>query len=198
MFESRCHTLKLLAEVCVKWPCEEVSAGIALCNIKGQNLFGNIETGLQMLFSSVILLWMFAMNRGRLIFSVFWLAYIAYCKETKQDQFREVVLHGETLMFINTAIVATTAEVGSSSTFHETHLATEAKKIATMLHVRCNTSWNLYHSAIAHKFQLKVSPFNSGLRHCFFSSITFLMNNSYYFFAVPSSPDSTVMPASRS
>ena len=71
MFESRCHTLKLLAEVCVKWPCEEVSAGIALCNIKGQNLFGNIETGLQMLFSSVILLWMFAMNRGRLIFSVF-------------------------------------------------------------------------------------------------------------------------------
>ena len=36
-------------------------------------------------------------------------------------------------------------------------------------------------SAIAHKFQRKVSPCNSSIRHCFFSIITFLMNNSFYF-----------------
>lgn len=38
-----------------------------------------------------------------------------------------------------------------------------------------------HRSAVAHKFQLKVSPCNSSIRHCFFSIINFLMNNSFYF-----------------
>ena len=32
-------------------PAKKVSAGIALCNIKGRKLFGNVETGLEMLFT---------------------------------------------------------------------------------------------------------------------------------------------------
>ena len=48
--------------------------------------------------------------------------------KTEQDQFHEVVLHGETLVFITTAIVATVAEVESCSTFCETCLATGVQK----------------------------------------------------------------------
>ena len=39
-----------------------------------------------------------------------------------------MVLHSETLVFINTAIVATVAEVESGYTFRETCFATEIKK----------------------------------------------------------------------
>ena len=48
-----------------------------------------------------------------------------------------MVLHGETLVFISNAIVATVAEVESRSTFRETCLATEIQKSftkPTMLH----------------------------------------------------------------
>ena len=44
------------------------------------------------------------------------------------NKFHKVVLHGETLVFVTTAIVATVAEVESGSTFGETYLATEVKK----------------------------------------------------------------------
>ena len=42
-----------------------------------------------------------------------------------------MVLHGETVVFIATAIVATVAEVESGSTFRETCLATEVQKSFT-------------------------------------------------------------------
>ena len=55
----------------------------------------------------------------------------------EREQFHEEVLHGETLVFIITVIVATVAEVESGSTFRETCLATEVRKSfrkLTMLH----------------------------------------------------------------
>ena len=90
---------------------KQVSAGI-----KCRNLFGNVETGLKM-------------NHGRLV-----PVSEAYRDKTERDQFHEVVLHGETLVFITTATVA---EVESGSTFRETCLATEVQKSftkPTMLH----------------------------------------------------------------
>ena len=41
-----------------------------------------------------------------------------------------MVLHGESLVFITTAIVATVAEAEMGSTFHETCLKTELKKVS--------------------------------------------------------------------
>ena len=41
-----------------------------------------------------------------------------------------MVLHGETLVFVTTAIVATVAEVESGSTFRETCLATEVQNVS--------------------------------------------------------------------
>ena len=46
------------------------------------------------------------------------------------NKFHKVVLHGETFVFVTTAIVATVAEVGSGSTFGETCLATEVEKVS--------------------------------------------------------------------
>ena len=51
------------------------------------------------------------------------MAYAAQRDKTERDQFQEVMLHGETLVFIAIAIVATVVEY--SSTFRETCLATE-------------------------------------------------------------------------
>ena len=45
------------------------------------------------------------------------------------NKFHKVVLHGETRIFVKTAIVATVAEVESGSTFRETCLATEVQKV---------------------------------------------------------------------
>ena len=45
-------------------------------------------------------------------------------------KFHKVVLHGETLVFVTTAIVATIADVESGSTFGETCLATEVHKVS--------------------------------------------------------------------
>ena len=50
------------------------------------------------------------------------------------NKFHKVVLHGETFVFVTTAIVAIVAEVGSGSTFGETCLATEVQKVSGNLH----------------------------------------------------------------
>ena len=47
------------------------------------------------------------------------------------NKFHKVVLHGETRVFVTTAIVATVAEVESGSTFGETCLATEVQKVSS-------------------------------------------------------------------
>ena len=49
------------------------------------------------------------------------------------NKFHKVVLHGETLVFVTTAILATVAEVESGSTFDETCLATEVQKVSRLL-----------------------------------------------------------------
>ena len=55
------------------------------------------------------------------------------------NKFHKVVLHGEILVFVTTAIVATVAEVESGSTFGEICLATEVQKFHEIDHVtRCN------------------------------------------------------------
>ena len=46
------------------------------------------------------------------------------------NKFHKVVLHGETRVFVTTAIVATVAEVESGSTFDKTCLATEVQKVS--------------------------------------------------------------------
>ena len=46
------------------------------------------------------------------------------------NKFHKVVLHGETVVLVTTAIVATVAEVKSCSTFGETCLATEVQKVS--------------------------------------------------------------------
>ena len=59
------------------------------------------------------------------------------CCKTERDQFNEVVLHGETLVFSPLRPLRAVAEVESGSTFRETCLATEVRKIFTkpaMLH----------------------------------------------------------------
>ena len=51
------------------------------------------------------------------------------CNSTA-NKFHKVVLHGETLVFVTTAIVVTVAEVEGGSTFRETCLATEVQKVS--------------------------------------------------------------------
>ena len=46
------------------------------------------------------------------------------------NKFHKVVLHGETLVLVTTAIVATVAEVEIGSTFRETCLAAEVQKVS--------------------------------------------------------------------
>ena len=46
------------------------------------------------------------------------------------NKFHKVVLHGETLVFVTTEIVASIAEVESGSTFRETCLATEVQNVS--------------------------------------------------------------------
>jgi len=46
------------------------------------------------------------------------------------NKFHKVALHGETLVFVTTAIVATVAEVESDSTLGETCLVTEVQKVS--------------------------------------------------------------------
>ena len=55
------------------------------------------------------------------------------------NKFHKVVLHGETRVFVTTAMIATVAEVQSGSTFDETCLTTEVQKFHETDHVtRCN------------------------------------------------------------
>ena len=53
-----------------------------------------------------------------------------FCRATYVQPYQKVVLHGETLVFVTTAIVATVAEVESGSTFRETCLATDVQKVS--------------------------------------------------------------------
>ena len=56
---------------------------------------------------------------------------------TTQDQFHKVVLHGKTIIFIITAIVAMVVEGERGSTFHEICVETEVQESCmklTMLH----------------------------------------------------------------
>ena len=46
------------------------------------------------------------------------------------NKFHKVMLHGETLVFVTTAIVSIVAEVEGGSTFGETCLATEVQKVS--------------------------------------------------------------------
>ena len=74
------------------------------------------------------------------------------------NKFHKVALHGETLVFVTTAIVATIADVESRSTFGETCLATEVHKVS-----RNRPCYTVQRIANAHKLQLNVSTCNSGL-----------------------------------
>ena len=47
---SRCYTLTLLAETCVKRRGKRVSEGVAPCNIEGRNWFVNVEGDVEVLF----------------------------------------------------------------------------------------------------------------------------------------------------
>ena len=79
------------------------------------------------------------------------------------NKFHKVMLHGETRVFVTTAIVAIVAEVESGSTFGETCLATEVQKVSR--NRPCYTVQrllNMFRNTVAHKFQLKVSTCNSG------------------------------------
>lgn len=63
------------------------------------------------------------------------------------------MLHGETLLFLPAAIVATVADEESGSTFRETSLATEIKRKTkpTMLHIAKPAEASL----VSHKFHLQ-------------------------------------------
>ena len=78
---------------------KQVSAGVAPCNIKVETRSGTLK-----------LVSKFAL-------AGFCFAYAANYNKPEQDQFHKVVLHGETLVFITTAIAVTVAEIESSSTF---------------------------------------------------------------------------------
>lgn len=95
---------------------------------------GDVESVLEMLFSSVIkLLWTPVL---RIAVDLFWFL-IPTRSVAKQDRAR-VVLHDKTLFFITTARVA---EIEGGSTFYETCLTAEVQKgfmKATML--RCKAS----------------------------------------------------------
>ena len=82
---------------------------------------------------------------------------VAY--QPQGDHFHEVVLHGETLFFITSAIVAIAAEVGSGFTLRETCLATEVKQsfheTRPFYTLQSQLNLILFRSAFAHKFQLQ-------------------------------------------
>lgn len=66
-----------------------------------------------------------------------WLACPAQRYKAERDKFHEMVLHGEILVFIASAVVATVVGVESGSTSRNTFLATEVQKgytRPTMLH----------------------------------------------------------------
>lgn len=69
----------------------------------------------------------------------------------ERDQFHEVVLHGETPVFVNTAIAATVAEVESLSTFRETCLATEVQESFTK---PTKLSWNFFAAPLHTSFNV--------------------------------------------
>ena len=65
------------------------------------------------------------------------------------------LLHGETLVFFATAIIATVTEVESRSTFRETCIATEVQKISR--NRLCYTAQRLL-KLVSHRRCTQVSP----------------------------------------
>ena len=104
-----------------------------LGNKRSQNMFGNVESGLQMLFLvctlSTILVWMLAMNQSQLVI-VFsdWLTQRSITRLGKTSFTKWC--YTVKLLFLSpaTATSATIAEVESSSTFCETCLTMEVQK----------------------------------------------------------------------
>ena len=90
------------------------SGGVAPCNIKGRKSSETLKL--------VSKCWLHGLSR-------FLIGLRSVQDKREGDQFQKVVLHGETLVFVTTAIVATVAEVESGSTFRETCLATVIKKV---------------------------------------------------------------------
>ena len=78
-------------------------------------MFGNADNGFGMLLLictlSASLVWTLAKDHGRLPVLFVWLAYAAEYNKTGLNQFHKVVLQGQTLVFITTAIVARVALV---------------------------------------------------------------------------------------
>ena len=101
---------------------KQVSAGVAPCNIKVETRSGTLK-----LVSKFVL-------------AGFCFAYAAYYNKPERDQFHEVVLHGETLAFITTAIGATVAEIESGSTFVKIVSANTLKHNMTIKEQRSITS----------------------------------------------------------
>ena len=82
----------------------------------------------------------------------------------ERDQFHEVVLHGETLVFSSPRPLRAVTDVESGSTFRETCLATEVRKSFTKPTMLQGATSAETCFAVAHKFQLKVSTCNGGFR----------------------------------
>ena len=79
----------------------------------------------------------------------------------------QVLLHGETLVSITTAIVATVAEVESGSTFCETCLETKIRKRFTKPTITLHGAMlpeTCFATPLQNEFQIKVSNCNSGLK----------------------------------
>ena len=105
------------------------------------------------------------------------------------------LLHGETLVFVTTAIVATVAEVESGSTFRETCLATDVQKVyftkPTLLH-GATPAETCFATPLRTSFtELKVSTCNNSFR----VRITFTRPNSLI--KIPLSHQSIIEEFSR-
>ena len=114
---SRRYTLKLLTETCVQRRCE--------------TNFSRQCTVYHEMSKLVRERWNLSQNESWPTYFGFWLAYAASRDKNERDQFHEVVLHGETLVFSPLRPLRAVAEVESGSTFRETGLATEVRKSFT-------------------------------------------------------------------
>ena len=123
--------------------------------------------------------WNLSQNESWPTYFGYWLAYPASRAKSERDQFHEVVLNGETLVFSPTATVVSRCRSikrfyfswnlsrnGSSKTFHETDHVT-----------RCNACWNLFRSAVAHKFQRVTAAFEVPLWIYRFEKVCFTSEN---------------------
>ena len=116
---------------------KQVSTGIAPCNIKCRNLFGNVETGLKMLSpdSRNISRYQFhALGRERAVSD--WLTQRSVTRPN-ETSFTKWCYMVKLLFFSPLRPLRAVAEVESASTFRESCLAKEVRKSSTkptMLH----------------------------------------------------------------